>query len=105
MKYNYPPAPGSEITLAGMSSFDQCRYHEIPDMDSTEWMVQNKNSGDEISIVRKNNPHGRLSYGWFGPDKIFVSARHHGDSAPPELIAKILILAQEYCDELNAKEL
>ncbi len=43
------------------------------------WVVDVKGCakhGGEISVLRDDNKHGKLSYGWDGPDKLII---HHSD--------------------------
>lgn len=44
------------------------------------WSVHTKGGPNqeafEICVIRKGNSHGRISYGWFGEDKLLIS--HNG---------------------------
>ena len=60
----------------------------------------------EICVIRKSDKHGKASYGWHGKTKIHIS-----DSGGPcrnraeKLVWKKLVrVAQEVADELNAQE-
>lgn len=70
---------------------------------SSSWMALVRN--DEISIVRENNYHGRISHGWFGPDKVLVAATAiYGFKGRSPCYDKIVRLAGELAREFNAKE-
>ena len=102
-------AQGSEKTLSEMDGFGQSRYAHIPDLDSNEWTVQPwgvdpaapENRTLEISVVRKSNAHGRLSYGWPGPEKHIIAQSNAYGTPPQALWPKFVQMAQEFCDELG----
>jgi hypothetical protein len=51
----------------------------------TKWRVHVFGAADhapEISVVRKANIHGQVSYGWFGPDKLPVYSDCHAQGLP-----------------------
>lgn len=60
----------------------------------------------EISVVRLSNAHGIKSYGWFDENKLLIS--HNGGPCDWPVTAsvwlKLLIVAEDVCRELNAKE-
>jgi hypothetical protein len=76
----------------------------------SKWVVNIKGKAGaapfEISVLRDDNGHGKLSYGWHGPDKIMIS--NDGgpcrDTVPPLVWGKLIRVAQEVADELNAAE-
>ena len=75
-----------------------------------KWLVQIKgrkcSDSFEISVVKRSNKHGRLSWGWFDDDKLLIS--HNGGPCHWPLIKvvwdKMVKLAHEVADELNVKE-
>jgi len=60
----------------------------------------------EISVLRSDNLHGKRSYGWFDENKLLIS--HSGgpckDSATLKIWGKLIKVAREVVDELNADE-
>lgn len=74
------------------------------------WLVNVKGKAGEvfeISVVRRTNNHGRLSYGWFDEDKLLISSSGGpcNYTVTPKVWAKLLKVAKEVADELNQKEL
>lgn len=73
------------------------------------WKVQIKGEkcsrSFEISVVHEDNEHGQRSWGWFDDRKLLIC--HNGGPCSWPLTAKIwdkmIILAQEVADELNAE--
>jgi hypothetical protein len=64
--------------------------------------------GFEISVLRDDNEHGKESYGWYGPDKYYISAGVHDrfDGCKHKFIWDGLVsLAHAFADELNRAEL
>ncbi len=60
----------------------------------------------EISVLRDSNAGGKLSYGWFGKDKLLIT--HNGgpcrDALTPLVWGKAVRIAHEVAEELNAAE-
>ena len=73
-----------------------------------KWVVDVKGSAGktpfEITVLRDNNEHGKLSYGWIGKDKLLIT--HNGGPCdwPLEPIVwnKAIKLAQDVADQLNS---
>lgn len=71
------------------------------------WVAHTKGGpnlkGFEIAVLRESNEHGRVSYGWFGPDKLLIS--HNGGPCTwpvtQQVWDKLVRVAQEVADELN----
>jgi hypothetical protein len=62
--------------------------------------------GYEICVIRQSDKHGKLSYGWIGDTKIQISTcggpcRYKVSKLIWEKLVKV---AQEVADELNAQE-
>jgi hypothetical protein len=71
------------------------------------WNVQvfGNHTGGEISVIRSDNDHGKLSYGWFGDNKILIGGTRHGFGALNERVwQKLLQVASEIATELNEAE-
>lgn len=74
------------------------------------WIVNIKGKANEssfeICVVRENNTHGIISYGWFDENKLLIS--HNGGPCTWPLIQlvwdKMIKLANEVAIELNASE-
>ena len=74
------------------------------------WVVEIKGKAGaesfEIAVLRKNNEHGKSSFGWFGIDKLLIT--HNGEPCHWPLTQKVwdkqIILANEVANELNAEE-
>ena len=72
-----------------------------------KWIVNIKGKPEstsfEISVVRDDNEHGKLSYGWIGDDKILIT--HDGGPSCCSLTQivwdKCVKVAYEVADELN----
>ncbi len=71
-----------------------------------KWIVNVKGRlGDnfEISVVREDNEHGILSYGWFDDNKLLIS--HNGGPCPWSVTSRIwnglMELASVVASELN----
>ena len=79
-------------------------------MTANRWVVDIKGGPDcrsfEISVLRENNEHGRRSYGWFDEDKLLISSSGGPchDNLVPLVWRKMVALAHEVADELNAAE-
>jgi len=79
-------------------------------MSKAKWVVDVKGragSGPfEITVLRDNNEHGKRSYGWIGEDKLLIT--HNGGpcswTLTPLVWDKVIKLAHEVADELNAEE-
>jgi len=79
-------------------------------MNKAKWVVNVKgnwgNKSFEISVVRDDNEHGKLSYGWFDQHKLLIT--HSGGSCDWPLIKTVwdkqIALANSVADELNAAE-
>lgn len=75
-----------------------------------KWVVDIKGEAEskifEISVLRDDNNHGKLSYGWFDENKLLIT--HNGGPCdwPLKQIVwdKSVKLAQEVADELNLSE-
>ena len=71
--------------------------------ESPRWIPLVKH--DEISVVRENNYHGRISHGWFGKDKILVAeTASRGFKGRSPCYDQIVRLAEELATELNSKD-
>lgn len=77
---------------------------------SGPWEVQVKgkacSKAFEISVIRKDFKHGHASWGWFDKNKLLIS--HNGGPCQWPLTTlvwgKMILLAQQVADELNAQE-
>ena len=77
----------------------------------SKWIVGVKGSPNtacfEIAVLRSENAHGSISYGWFDKNKLLIT--HNGGpchwSVTKKVWDKLLIVAQEVADELNAEEM
>lgn len=60
----------------------------------------------EVFVVRENNHHGQISWGWFDEDKLLVS--HNGGPCrwplAPGIGEAVIKLAEELADKLNKEE-
>lgn len=72
---------------------------------NSPWEIQLKGSwarGYELSVIRANNEHGHLSYGWGGLDKIILfsdgTGGNHNGNRDPEFCMRC---AKILCDGLN----
>lgn len=72
-----------------------------------KWVVniigEPNKDGFEFAAVRASNSHGRVSFGWFGHDKVYVSGDSYV-SASPALWNSLVNLAQQTADILNAQD-
>lgn len=75
------------------------------------WLVQTlgtpEDSGHlELSVVREDYEHGRISYGWFGTAKIFISGQPFGFKCvlPSCAWRHILAAAEATAAEMNEAE-
>lgn len=71
-----------------------------------KWVVEVKGdhkTGWEISVVRKDNAHGALSWGWFDERKILIS--HNGGPCrwpiPKCVFDANVEIAEQICAALN----
>jgi len=75
-----------------------------------DWKIQikGKRCSDswEISVVKKDNEHGQISWGWFGNAKMLVS--HNGGPCDWPICGFVwdeqIRIAKELCRKLNNKE-
>ena len=83
---------------------------KIGDVCSGAWEVHTKGAADEegfeIVVIRADNEHGKRSYGWIDENKLLIS--HNGGPCRWPVIStvwdRLLKVAQEVADELNASE-
>ena len=76
----------------------------------SKWMMQVKgercSSSWEISVVREDNEHGQISWGWFDDTKILIS--HNGGPCkwpiPGFVFDQQIKIAEEVTRRLNAGE-
>ena len=73
------------------------------------WIVDYKGGPGEvfeISVLRSSNTHGIESYGWFGPDKLFISSSGGPchNKVSPEIWHMLLGIAYTHADYLNNLE-
>ena len=77
---------------------------------SKNWLVQikgdihDKESDYELSVVREDNRHGQISYGWGGPKKIILfgtGASNRISPRTPEDVAFALSVAEKLRLALN----
>ena len=77
----------------------------------SEWIVHTTGGPNEgafeITVLRRGNTHGQLSYGWFDKDKILIS--HNGGPCTWTMTQmvwiKLLRVAQEVADALNEERI
>ena len=98
------------ITQTNNASIFAQMNHE-PDPSTGPWEVQIKDArksrqGFEITVIRQNNIHGHRSWGWIDANKLLISSSGGPcrDEVIPLVWDKLVKLAQEVADELNAKE-
>lgn len=72
----------------------------ITPMEGRDWLAQNISG--EISIVRRDNLHGRISMGWFGDDKILILKTN--DDTDEGIIDVALSAARRAADKRNKEE-
>lgn len=76
-----------------------------------KWVVDVKGKPDsdsfEITVLRDDNEHGKLSYGWIGEDKLLISQSGGPcrDRINTKIWNKLLKVAEEVADELNTEQL
>ena len=70
---------------------------DAPRMQGMDRWVANR-IGDEVSIVHEQNFHGRISYGWFHPDRKILFAKL-GPFESDNI--QILRLAERRASEMN----
>lgn len=76
----------------------------------TKWVPNIKgyegSNSFEISVLRDDNNHGKISYGWMGEDKLYIngSGGPCRDKLGPGLWPFMVELAHRYADHLNEKE-
>jgi hypothetical protein len=71
----------------------------------SDWIVNVKGGPRswEISVVKADNTHGIRSYGWYGEDKILVSALDgHSPKLAPNLRSSLIEVAEKLAHELNS---
>lgn len=80
-------------------------------IQSSKWLVNLKGSVQEkiyeISIVRENNNHGIISFGWFGKNKVLIACNNSelGNwDIIPILWDLQLKLAKDLAAKLNLEE-
>lgn len=84
--------------------------NDVFNIDINQWEVHIKgkkcNEDFEITVIRKNNKHGHLSYGWFDDDKLLISHNGTSDDCPltEKIWNKMIKLADEVAEELNLEE-
>lgn len=79
-------------------------------MSGRKWVVDIKGGAGkthfEISVLRDDNEHGKLSYGWFDDTKLLIT--HNGGPChwpiPQKVWDKQIALANEVANELNEEE-
>ena len=79
-------------------------------MAKSDWIAQVKgekcSEKFEISVVRESYELGKMSWGWFGNDKLLIS--HNGGPCQWPLTEKvwnkIVQLAEDVAGELNSEE-
>lgn len=93
-----------------LRSLDEKEARSFPryNPNSTEWTWLVKGtrlSGEvEISIIRKNNRHGFISYGWPDPDnKIVIYDGGNDEVLPKILFENLKSLAQQGARIMNNK--
>ena len=98
------------ITQTNNASIFSQMNHE-PDPSTGPWEVHTKvarksRQGFEITVIRQNNIHGHKSWGWIDANKLLISSSGGPcrDEVIPLVWDKLVKLAQEVADELNAKE-
>lgn len=83
-------------------------------MSKARWVVHTKlddalkpSAAFEICVIREDNEHGKKSYGWFDENKLLIS--HNGGPChwplTKKVLGKLLIVALNTAEELNAEEL
>lgn len=98
--------------LKAMISLDLSREKEARSFprynaNSNEWTWLVKGtrlSGCEISIIRKNNRHGFISWGWDDPtSKIVIHSSQHEQVLPKVIFENMKSLAQQGARLMNNK--
>lgn len=82
-------------------------YDALEKHDPPKWLPHSRGNrcslNWEISVVLSSNLHGRISYGWIGPEKILVHD-HTGECNCPKdfcLFDEQLALAEDMARRLN----
>ncbi len=80
---------------------------------NNKWKVQlrggfdeedDEGSGYELSVIKKDNKHGQLSWGWGGEDKIILFGTGIGENQAEDSEFALLV-ANKLCDALNKIEI
>lgn len=60
----------------------------------------------EISVLRKNNKHGKNSFGWHGDDKLYIasSVNPTHEKISPFIWSRLVQLAHDTAKYLNEEE-
>ncbi len=73
-----------------------------------KWIVNTKGgagkSSFEIVVVRDDNRHGLVSYGWIDENKLLISESAGPWSVTPFVWERLMKVAQETADHLNSTE-
>lgn len=79
-------------------------------MNKDPWVPHTKGGPStdsyEICVIRKNNEHGKKSYGWHDKNKIHISSSGGPchDRVSRLVWDKLVKVAAEVADEMNAQE-
>lgn len=78
-------------------------------MSKQNWIPHYKGDpqdGFEICVIRQDNKHGLMSYGWFDENKIMISSSGGpcNDKVPTFVWSRLMNLAEEIAMELNIAE-
>jgi hypothetical protein len=70
------------------------------------WIVDSKGIyGDthwEISVLKESNHHGKESYGWFGPQKLYISSGNDiTHTINREVWTKLVRVASDLANDMN----
>lgn len=73
------------------------------------WVVDSKGIyGDthwEISVLKDSNKHGKESFAWFGPQKLYISAGSDiTHRVSKEVWTKLVRIASDLANEMNRSE-
>lgn len=86
----------------------EARSYPRYNANSTEWtwfVKGTRLSECEISIIRRNNRHGFISYGWPDPNnKIVIFSSEHEQVLPKILFENMKSLAQQGARIMNNKK-
>jgi hypothetical protein len=71
------------------------------------WIVNTKGGPNrcfEIAVLKSDNEHGIRSYGWFGPDKIYISGSGGpcNDKVEPFVWDKLIEVAKATAERMNS---